>query len=427
MKERLLIGLDVGTSAIRLVAGRVSVGNDRRIILNVVGGAEVLSQGISKGVISSVEDAVSAISAALEQAERVIGEPLAEAAVGIGGSYISSQDARGVIGVSRTDGEIRAEDIARAIEAAKTFVNPANQEILHVLPRSFSVDGQAGIKDPVGMQGIRLEVDALIVQGLSSHVRNFTRAVFRTGLDISELVYAPLAAGDAVTLPRQRELGVCVICIGAATTGIVVYENGEIMRVATIPIGADHITSDLAIGLRISLESAEKIKRIHGTADAQSVPKRSAVFDLADYGGDVSEIVSLRLVADIIEARVEEIFEKAVAELRKIDREGMLPSGVVLTGGGAKLPGTVEVAKRILRLPCAIGQCHMQSSLPELVLDSAYSTALGLVQWQFDEERRSMEGQRSYGSSGKRAMGKGTEFFGKIGSPIKKIFKSFIP
>lgn len=426
MKERLLIGLDVGTTAIRLAAGKVSVGQDRRLSLNIVGGAEVASQGVSKGSISSIEDAVSAISSCLEQAERVIGESVAEAAVGIGGTYITSQDARGVIGVSRTDGDIRAEDVARAIEAAKTFVNPANQEILHVLPRSFSIDGQAGIKDPVGMQGIRLEVDALIVQGLSSHVRNFTRAVFRTGLDITELVYAPLASGDAVTTARQRELGVCVVTVGGATTGVSVYENGELLRAVTIPIGADHITNDLAIGLRISLEAAEKIKRIHGTAYAESVPKRAGVFDVADYGGDVSEEVSLRLVADIIEARVEEIFEKVVAELRKIDREGLLPSGVVLSGGGAKLPGMVEVGKKILRLPCAHGICHVPSSLPELIQDSAFSTALGLVLWQFEHERRAADGVPMYGGV-KPMASKGGELLGKIGSPLKKIFKSFIP
>ncbi len=426
MKERLLIGLDVGTTVIRLAAGKVSVGQDRRLSLNIVGGAEVASQGVSKGSISSIEDAVSAISSCLEQAERVIGESLAEAAVGIGGTYITSQDARGVIGVSRTDGDIRAEDVARAIEAAKTFVNPANQEILHVLPRSFSIDGQAGIKDPVGMQGIRLEVDALIVQGLSSHVRNFTRAVFRTGLDITELVYAPLASGDAVTTARQRELGVCVVTVGGATTGVSVYENGELLRAVTIPIGADHITNDLAIGLRVSLETAEKIKRIHGTAHAESVPKRAGVFDVADYGGDVSEEVSLRLVADIIEARVEEIFEKVVAELRKIDREGLLPSGVVLTGGGAKLPGMIEVGKQIMRLPCAHGLCHVSSSLPELIQDSAFSTALGLVLWQFEHERRAADGVPMYGGV-KPMASKGGEFLGKIGNPLKKIFKSFIP
>jgi cell division protein FtsA len=425
MKERLLVGLDVGTSHIRLVAGQLGLSQDRRLSLNIIGAAEVQSQGMARGAVSSLEDAVSSISACLEQAERVLGVPLADATVGIGGTFISSQEARGVIGVSRTDGEIRAEDVARVIEAARAYVNPANQEILHVLPRSFSVDGQQGIKDPVGMQGIRLEVDALIIQGLSSHVRNYTKAVFRTGLDISELVYLPLAVSEAVTQSRQRELGVCVVCIGASTTGIAVYENGELLRAVTLPIGADHITSDLAIGLRVSLETAERLKRVHGMAFADAIPKRAAEVDLLEFGADGNELVSPRLIAEIIEARVEEIFEKVEAELKRIDREGLLPAGIVLSGGGAKLPGMVEVAKRVLRLPCSIGQVNLPSSMPEVLQDTAFSTALGLVMWSFENERREESGSSS--RSMKTMSSKGGELMGKIGNPIKKIFKSFIP
>ena len=424
MKERLIIGLDLGSSHIRLAIGQVGVAADKHSRLNIIGASEASSQGIAKGNVTSLEDAVSAISACLEQAERMIGLPLSEATVGIGGTTVSSQEAKGVVGVSRSDGEIRQEDVARALEAARAFINPANQEILHILPRSFSVDGQIGIKDPIGMQGIRLEVDALIVQGLSSHIRNMTKAVFRTGLDISYLVYAPLAVAEAVTSPRQRELGVCVLTVGAGTTGLAVYENGELLRAATLPIGADHITSDIAIGLRVSLEAAEKIKIMHGTANAEALPKRGAEIDLLDFGTGVSEAVPLRYVAEIIEARVEEIFEKVDAELRKIDREGMLPAGVVLSGGGAKLPGMVEVGKRVLRLPCAYGTTTAASSMPELVLDPAFSTAAGLVLWTYENERRE-DGVAKNTLSG---MGlKGGELLSKIGNPIKKIFKSFIP
>ncbi|MFA5185891.1 MAG: cell division protein FtsA [Patescibacteria group bacterium] len=424
MKERLIVGLDLGSSRIRLAVGQVGFSQDKHPSLNFIGAVEVQSQGISKGSVSSLEDAVSAISACLEQAERMVGMPFNEATVGIGGVAVSSQEARGVIGVSRSDGEIRPEDVARAIEAAKSFVNPANQEILHILPRSFSVDGQLGIKDPIGMQGIRLEVDALIVQGLSSHVKNLTKAVFRTGLDISYLVSAPLAAADAVTTPRQRELGVCVLNIGASTTGVAIYENGELLRNATLPIGADHITSDIAIGLRVSFEAAEKIKVLHGTANAEALPKRGAEIDLVDYGVDQNETVPLRYIAEIIEARVEEIFEKVDIELKKIGREGMLPAGIVLTGGGAKLPGMVEVGKRVLRLPCAYGATSAPSSMPELIQDPCYSTAVGLVLWTYENERR----EGGAGKINMSGMGmKGGELLGKIGNPIKKIFKSFIP
>jgi len=425
MKERLIIGLDLGSSRIRIAVGQLSVGADKQVRLNLIGATEVSSQGIAKGNITALEDAVSAISSCLEQAERMIGMPLPEATVGLGGTTISSQDAKGVIGVSRTDGDIRPEDVARVVEAAKALVNPANQDILHILPRSFTVDGQIGIKDPIGMQGIRLEVDAVIVQGLSSQVRNITKAVFRTGLDISYLVFSPLATAEAICTARQKELGVCVLNIGAATTGVAVYENGELLKAVTIPLGADHVTSDIAIGLKIALDAAENIKVMHGTANPETLPKRGADIDLIDYGSGQSEIVPLRYVSEIIEARVEEIFERVDAELKKIDRQGMLPAGIIMTGGGAKLPGMVEVGKRVLKLPCAYGVTqNVSSSMPELVEDPAYSTAVGLVLWTFENERREQDSVLSaIGGLGS----KGTQLLSKIGSPIKKIFKSFMP
>lgn len=423
MKERLLVGLDLGTSHIRIAVGQLGLTTDKRPALHLIGAVETPSQGVAKGNVTSLEDAVSAISSCLEQAERLVGLPLNEATVGINGTSIATQDSRGVIGVSRSDGDIRPEDVARALEAARAVVNPANQEILHILPREFSVDGQTGIKDPLGMQGIRLEANVQIVHGLSGHVRNLTKAVFRTGLDIAELVYVPLAVAEAVTTPRERELGVCVLTIGAATTALAVYEGGELLQAVTLPIGADHITSDIAIGLRISLDAAERVKRTVGTALVDGLPKRGEEIDLMEFGGEASEIVPVRYVAEIIEARVEEIFEKVDAELRKIDREGMLPAGVVLSGGGAKLPGMVDVGKRVLRLPCAIGKVSVSSSMPEVVQDPAYSTAIGLVLWGFERERRDDAGSRP------------TKFFdqdhgawvGKITGPFRKILRSFVP
>ncbi len=425
MKERLLVGLDIGTSSVRFAAGQITLSQDKRQALTIIGATECPSQGISKGIVTSLEDVVSSISACLEQGERILGMPIYEATVGIGGIMVNCQSAKGVIGVSRTDGEIRPEDVARAIDAAKAFVNPANQEILHVLPRDFSIDGQSGIKDPIGMQGIRLEVDAMIIQGQSNHVHNLTKAVFRTKLDISELIFTPLALVEAVTTSREREVGVCALSIGASTTGVAVYENGELLEAAILPIGADYITNDIARGLRISLDSAERIKRMYGTAVAEAISKRGQEIDLVDFGADQSEIVSLRFVAEIIEARVEEIFEKVEEELRKINREGLLPAGVILSGGGAKLHGMIDVAKRVLRLPCALGVTNVQSSMPEVVNDLSFSTAVGLVLWAYEKERR------EDGGSGRvnylAQSGKSREILKKLGSPIKKIFKSFVP
>ncbi|MDO8584215.1 MAG: cell division protein FtsA, partial [bacterium] len=230
MKDRLIAGIDLGSSAIRLAVGQLTVGADKRELFNLIGAVEVPSQGISKGTVSALEDAVSSISSCLEQAERQIGLPVTEVYLGLGGSYTAVQPTKGVIGVSRADGEIRGEDIHRVLESARALVNPANYEILHVLPRNFIVDGQPGIKDPIGMQGIRLEVDAHVIQGLSTPVRNLTKAVLRTGLDISELVFSPLATSSAVLSARHRDLGVVLINMGASTTSIAIYEEGELLH-----------------------------------------------------------------------------------------------------------------------------------------------------------------------------------------------------
>lgn len=423
MKERLYVGLDLGTSHIRLAVGQLGAAGDARPV-TLIGAAETPASGISKGGITSLDDAVSSITACVEQAERLVGLPLEQVAVGIGGTCITSQLVKGIVGISRPEGDIRPEDVARALEAAQQGVNPANVEVLHVLPRNFCVDGQTGITDPVGMQGIRLEVDAMIVQGLSSHVRNLTAAVTRTGLDISRLVYAPLALAEAVTTPRQRELGVCVLSLGAGTTGLAVYEDGELLHAATLPIGADHVTNDIAIGLRASLETAERIKCSYGRADAENLPKRGADIDLADLGGEQSELVPLRFIADIIQARIEELFEKVESELRRIDRSGMLPAGVILSGGGSKLPGLVEVGKRMLRLPCALGRVSVSTHMPERIEDPSFSTAVGLVLWSYGSEHRD-EGQGA--RAGSKAYGSGKALFEKMKRPIGKLFKSFIP
>lgn len=423
MKEHLITGIDIGSSTIRLVAGQVVEGAERRPQLTIIGAAECASQGISKGVITSLEDAVSSISQGLELLERQTGIPVHEAYVSIGGSCTSVQLAKGVIGVSRTDSEIRSEDVDRALDAARTSVNPANYEILHVLPRSFTIDGQSGVKDPVGMQGIRLEVEAHVVQGLATHVRNLTKTVFRTNIDISELVYAPLAPVDVVTASRQREVGVAVVNVGASTTSIAIYEDGELLHACVLPLGSDHITQDIAIVLRTSLDVAEKFKMQYVSADASHVNKQE-VLNLRDFGGDSSETVSPRFISEIAQARIEEIFHKVEQELARVNRSGLLPAGVVLTGGGVKLHGMVEMAKQSLRLPVTVGVCNgLQSPLTEALQDSAFTTAIGLVQWGFARERSDDHGRKISFASG----GRGGDMMKNAGSIVKKIFGSFLP
>ncbi|MDD5726054.1 MAG: cell division protein FtsA [Patescibacteria group bacterium] len=422
MKGRLITGLDLGSSAIRIAVGQVSMGQDHQAQLTLIGAAETKSEGIAKASITSLEDAVSSISACLDQAERMVGLPLQDVYVAVGGSQITVQEAKGIIGVSRGDQDVKREDVARVLEAARTFAQTPNYEILHVLPVSFTVDSQKDIKDPIGMQGIRLEVTAKVIQGLSNHLKNVTKTVFRTNVDIAELVYAPLAAAEAVSNKRQKELGVCIVNMGAATTGMAVYENGELVHAATFLIGADHITSDIAITLRTSIEVAEKIKRTKGHALPSFFGKQDMV-DLKEYGSDIQEAVQLSFISEVIEARLEEIFEKVEDELKKIDRSGLLPAGVVLTGGGSKLPGVVEVAKQVLHLPASIGVTSLESSMPELIKDPAFSTAVGLVEWGFEAERQGDQTGGLYNRSLKQASG----VFTRLSDPIKKIFKSFMP
>jgi cell division protein FtsA len=380
MNEDIIVGLDVGSSAVRVAVGQAAPISEGRSGMHIIGAVEVPSEGVNKGSVTSIEDAVSSVSKALEQAERLTGLPMSRAWVGINGTHISCQESRGVVGVARSDNEIREDDVDRVIEAARTVAMPANNEILHVLPRSFTIDGQRGIKDPVGMTGVRLEVDALIIEGQTSPIKNLTKCIHRTGIDIEDVVLTILATSDAVITNKQKELGVCVVNIGASTTGLIVFEEGDVLHAAVLPIGAAHITSDIAIGLRTSIEVAERAKLRYASAAPEEINKKEEV-NLLDLGAEEEEVVGRRFIADIAEARVQEIFEKVDDELRKAGRSGMLPAGVVLTGGGAKMHGVVEAAKKYLRLPVTIGTAIGVTSVVERVNDPAMTAAIGLVLW----------------------------------------------
>lgn len=419
MTEEIFTGLDVGTYAIRVAVGKLVPSPEGGEQIHIIGAVEVPSAGVSKGTITNLEDAVSSVSRALEQAERITGVPLNKAWVGINGNHIISQESRGVVGVGRSDGEIRDEDVERSIEAARTVATPTNYEIIHVIPKCFTVDGQRGVKDPVGMNGIRLEVDALIIQGLGSQIKNLTKAVYRTGLDIEDLVFSILATAEAVVSDRQKDLGVCVVNIGASTTSLVVYEEGDVLHTAVLPMGSDHVTSDIAIGLRTSIEVAEQVKLHHATCQPEDVAKKEEI-DLGELGAPEQEFVGRRFVADITEARVQEIFEHIDRELKKIDRSGMLPAGVILTGGGAKLSGILDVAKNTLRLPVSLGTPIGITSVIDRINDPSMSTAMGLVLWG-----RHIRGTGNRGGFGGLLSKIGD--INKIGSGLKKLFKSLKP
>lgn len=373
--KNIITGLDLGSCLTRAVVGQESGGK-----VHIIGAAEGPSEGISKGVITSIEDTISSISGCMEKAEKMVGLALDSAFVGISGSHIISQDSRGVVAIARADGEIREDDIERALEAAQTVATPANYEILHVIPRSFTVDNQRGIKDPVGMTGIRLEVDAQIIEGLSSQIKNLTKCLYRAGVGIDELVFTILATSEAVLTRRQKELGVGVVNLGNTTVGMAVFEEGDILTAKVLPIGCRHITSDIAIGLRIPLDLAEKIKLNYGSTLPGEIAKSEEI-NLKELDENEEAVVSRKHVAEIIQARVDEIFKMVDDELKAVGRSGKLPAGIILTGAGAKLPGLVEEAKKQFKLPASIGYPLEIATAIDKVNDPAFTTAVGLVLW----------------------------------------------
>lgn len=384
MAQEFFTGLDIGTSSVKVVVAQHLPEEEH---IQIIGSGEFPSEGVSKGVISSIDDAVSSISSALERAERMTGVPIERAYVSVNGTQITSQDSHGVIAVAKSDGEISDDDVLRVVEAAQAVATPPNYEILHVIPRSFTVDNQQGIKDPIGMTGIRLEVDAQIIQTLSSQVKNLTKCVYRAGVDINDLVLGNLAASEAVLSKRQKDLGVALIDIGAATIQLMVFEEGDVLHAKVFPVGAGHVTNDIAIGLRTSIDIAEQIKLAYGTALPSDVGKREEI-RLAEFSENEDAAVSRHEIAEIIEARVEEMFDMVEKELTTIDRSGMLPAGVVLTGGGARLPGIVELAKKRFRLPAEIGRPENASSSIEKMDDPLYATAIGLAVWGSGAEQQ---------------------------------------
>lgn len=413
MNENLIAGLDIGTSNVRLVVGQVAATGETEQ-LNIVGVIEVSTAGMNKGSVVSIEDVVSCLSAGLEKAERMIGLPITKVWVGVGGTHIAAQESNGVIAIPRTSGEIQESDVMRVVEAARAVAAPVNYEVLHVIPKSFSIDNQTGVKDPIGMSGIRLEVTTAVIRGLSGHIKNLTKCIHRTGLDVNDLVLGVLAAGEAVLTTRQKELGVALVDIGAATTKLAVFEEGDVAHVNILALGADHITADLAICLQTSLEVAERIKLEIGNALPQNVDKGEEI-NLRDFGGD-DQLFSRKYIAEIIEARVEEIFEKIDKELQKINRSGLLPAGIVLVGAGAKLPGMVEVGKKKTMLPVSLGVSKRFNTAVDKVSDLSFATALGLVLWGYNAMSEKGTARFNFIKEPIR------EAAGKVGQWIKNLF-----
>lgn len=415
----LVTGVDIGSTSVRIAVGQM-VRQGNRDLTQIIACSEVPAEGVHRGIITGIDDAVSSVSACLERIERLANNKIEHVIVGVSGSHVLSQQSKGVVAVAKPDGEITEEDVARAVEAARTVATPVNYEILHVIPKTFTVDGQTGIKDPTGMTGVRLEVDAQIIQGVSSQIKNMSKVMYRAGLDIDGLVLSALASAEVVATERQKELGVAVVNLGASTTSVAIFEEGDVLHTAILPIGSEHITSDIAIGLRTSIDVAERIKVEYGTALPKSVGRKEEIF-LAELGAAQQEVVDRRYVAEIIEARVEEIFQKIDKELRAVERSGLLPAGILFIGGGAKLDGIVELAKKELRLPAALGYPIDLTSLSDKVNDLSFASVIGLVAWGANNE--GIGQQSSLFSS----LGAGMKGVGSAGGQVRNWIRSLLP
>lgn len=384
-KIRLIAGLDVGSSKIRTVVGTL---DDKNQMPNIIGVGIAPSTGLRKGQVIDVEEAINNITTSLEDAERMAGEPVHHVFLGISGNHIESFNSKGVIAISHPGNEITEDDIDRVLEAAQAVAIPNNRRILRIIPKSFTVDEQRGIKYPVGMTGIRLEVDAHIVTGMIPAVRNIEKCVLQAGVDIDDVIPCALASSEAVLSKRQKELGVMVVDIGAGGTAISIFEEGTTLHTAVIPVGGENVTNDIAIGLRTSIDAAEKIKIEYGSCIPDEVNDRELI-DLSSLSKIDMQKISKRHLVEIIEARYHEIFLLIKEELAKIHRDGMLPAGVVLTGAGVKIPGVIDLARETLNLPVQIGFPQNFEGVIDKIEDPAYATAIGLLIWGTRFENRS--------------------------------------
>lgn len=368
----------MGSSNVRTIIAQQLRGEEQPRIIGV---SSTPSFGIRRGVIIDIEDVTKSINGSLELAERMAGVNVKRAVLNIGGCDIDFQSSKGVIAIGRADGEVTEDDINRVVAEAQVVPLPMNKEIVHVIARKYRLDDKDNIKDPLEMKGVRLEVDALLIESTSTNIKNIGKCVYQANIEIDDLVLEPLAAAKAVLNKKQKELGVVLINIGGGTTSLVVYEEGDLIHTAILPVGAGHITNDIAIGLRTSIEVAEKIKLEYGSALAGDVNKKEGI-DLAQIDSQEEGIVSRHHVAEIIEARSEEIFSMVRKELKMIGKDQLLPSGAILVGGGAKMMHIAELAKEVLGLPVQVGFPSGFGGMLDKVDDPSFSTVAGLVLWQ---------------------------------------------
>ena len=388
---KIVAGIDVGTSKIVSIIAKIDEGASNAKTVNVLGVSEVPSVGIKKGQIVDIKEAVECINNSLDGAERMAGYSVSHAIASIGGSHIESQNSRGVVAVATRLGEISQNDLDRVIDAARAVSLPSSRQIIHVLARNYTVDGQEGIKDPIGMTGIRLEVDTHIISCGVTSLSNLEKAFSQVGIDIDAVVFNGYASSLAVLSDTEKELGVVLVDIGAGTCDISIYIEGAVAYSSVLPVGARHITNDLAIGLRISLESSEKIKLfLSGSTKKQKLAefeehkaRENRNIDEIDLSPlslpeEIRKVSQKTLIEGIIRPRLNEIFTMIGLEIKRSGFGGQTPSGLVVTGGGAQTIGIVNAAKRVLAMPVRVGYPTNIKGIIDEIQDTPFATVVGL-------------------------------------------------
>lgn len=422
-KTQGINAIDIGSSKITCL---ITVPSQDSLKINVVGVATVPSKGVRKGQIVNIEECVGAITDCVEAAERMAGVGIESAYLSISGEHIQSQNSHGLVAIREAEQEISPDDVFRVIEAARAVSLPTSREIIHVLPREFVVDGQKGIKDPTGMSGIRLETEAHLITGLSPAVKNVTRCINELGVNVSGIVFTGLASSESVLTDTDRELGVILVDIGGGTTSVCLFVEGSCVYSAVIPVGAKKISDDLAIGLQVSVDSAEKIKYYVGKPKNEREvgdQKTTDEIELLKIGvnEDVKKVSRKTIVEGIIRPRLNEIFSMVNQVVKQSGFEGQAPAGVVLTGGGSLTVNCVEACRRVMQLPSKIGSPVGLSGMVEEVETPVSSVAVGLVLYGYKRKEQASSSSPKLsgmikGIPGKQFVGKAIEFI-----------KSFLP
>jgi len=377
LRRKKTVGLDLGTSRVTVV---IAESDDALAPVSIMGVGESPSDGLRKGVVVNLEKTIASIQAATVAAERMAGSRVESVVVSLGGAHLWSQNSTGVVAVANPDHEIGEDDVHRVVEASRAISVASDRQVIHVIPRAYTVDGQDGVRDAIGMTGRRLEVETNIITGAQTAVQNVIKCVHGAGFDVEDVVCAGLAAGEGALTQQEMELGVCLVEIGAGTTNIVVYNEGSARHMAVLPVGGNHVTSDIAIGLRTTLDEAENLKLNYGHALPDVIDHGERV-EVRQVGGDRIQALPRRFLAEIIGPRMVEIFQMAREEVRKTGFDQLLPAGVVVAGGGSRLMGTMDAAQAVFNTSARLGQPIGLAGLADKAHGPSFAVAGGLVKW----------------------------------------------